>query len=1019
MPKKITSILAFKASTLTRGASDEIQAAGSNSVGLYRQYHAAVQRLLRLPGETTFTPDKLTLTLWSGSPWCTDRLLGRRDRLYTVYDDATEEAWRITELDYTLGTGEGDSLVVTAHPLWWHDLRARVFFYVRETGAAAGVPRPLAHQVPLTGLTLQEALADVIFAPEYGMPALFTLGTVEATIASDGVFVDANLSNYFELILSVCDQVRSTTDASGAPKNCEFEALYTPDGVNAGSYAFNFWEEVGLTSAERSGGVDPDSRPITEPGGPGPVTGPKGNSLQLSIREEGEDYFNRLVPFAGPEDERIGIAGLWFQAQSWAFSSPSWTLTLADDVIYAGGIYVGQPCYVQNGFTFVTGTVTASAFPNQITFTPDTPTTLINVVWIKIQIDLASGETADCPFVHLVAGHEDTYGVVERAIAFEEVSPYENLFEKIGGDPTFSSGATALANGLAVVGSPVLAQNTDTFRYSHGTAALKVTANTGEGVRTLALRIPKDETRRYFSVWLALSLESGRVRMELVNVLTGQTYPPKDGDFHAESSSNALLSISIDGAECVVEGTKIEIGGGVTHYDEWQVEIIAQQDATVAYLDALTVVQSAVHEPYRKGMGKRALYLAAAEYLLSVTRQDEPEYETEFFDVDHFDDAAGLNEAVVGSYCRVRALPTADGTAYAVDFTARVTELVEEEDPVLGRFTKRARVARRNLNVADRLAARQAQVPRLPERPLIPYEPVPQTDLDITAQAKTATYAYAAGAASAILGFTHVAYVASGTIRRAPITDPSATTNLVTPAGGCTQFAYYWDGAVEWFYYLHSSGGNVEIRRIHTDGTGDASVVATALTMDTARTGIAVRPTDGKILFVSSGRVNRCDLDGSGIEQIHNVGMRQVWWHSNPAKPNHWVALTTTDQLSIRQWVSGTTSGAVSTAAVSSYKDGCSPLDTSIPDPHSFRARFGTNLITFVEDDLTTSIHSKALNNNASYGVDIDYNTDTYYYSDDTVDHLYRSDLDADTNEVDLGAINNHNTLILIPKHTV
>lgn len=878
MPKKITSILAFQAATLTRTTGDEIQVAGSNDVGLYRQYHAATRRRL---GE----PDTLTLTLWGAAPWVVDKKLKRRDRLYTVYDDASEEAWRITALDYRLG-GEASELVLTCEPLWT-DLASDVFFYVRETGAAAGLPRPLAFQVPLTGLTVSTALGT-IFDAEYGIGAMFTLGTVEATFSGDAAFLDANGSTYLELIHQVCEQVTDSLDSAGTPKRCEFEAAYVPSGTGTGTYTFNFYTYVGLTSAERSGGIDPDSRPITEPGGT-----EEGNSLQIDIREEVGEYFNRLVAFGGAEDERIALTDFWMEIDSFSFDGTTYTAVLADDLVYAGGIFAGQPCYVQGAFTFSAGTITGANVPNELEFTLDASVSPPGPSWIKIQIDLDSGEIADCPYVHLVAGHEDTYGVVERVVVFEEVSAYENLFETVGGDPTFSSGATAAANGLVEIGAPTLAQNTDDFRFSSGTAALEMQADTGEGVRTAVMRIPFDDTRRYFSVWCALSLTAGRVRMQLVNAVTGQTFPPATGDFHAESSSNALLSISIDGAEIVVLGEKVFIGGGFTAYDEWWVQIIAQEDGTVCYLDALTVVQSAVHEPYRKDMGKKALYRAAADFLVSFNRTLEAEYDTEFFDADHYDVAAGLNEVVLGSWVRYRALW--DGSQYLVDFTARVTEVVEEEDPVLGRYHKRARISKRNPDLADRLAAQKAQVPRLPERPLIPYEPTPVEDLNIEAQATTATYTYTAhNAGTGTLSPSFwVGGDSTGRLRTIRIADPDEFTLFNVSSGGgsagINHGDFYLDPGGNLWYYFPNNGdpfgtpdGDVHICRASAELGIFEEVVNTELAVPgfNPDMSLAVRPSDGKIIFnTTASKIHTCDLDGSNIQEVDLAEGTKLAWH--------------------------------------------------------------------------------------------------------------------------------------------
>ncbi|MEO1630700.1 MAG: ubiquitin-activating E1 FCCH domain-containing protein, partial [Bacteroidota bacterium] len=182
------------------------------------------------------------------------------------------------------------------------------------------------------------------------------------------------------------------------------------------------------------------------------------------------------------------------------------------------------------------------------------------------------------------------------------------------------------------LGTIVVTADTDKFHY--GTARAKAVLPTaGQGLETIAF-VPRHERAQagpYVSARLHARCTRGSVRVTLVDS-QGGVYPPRPNEAQADivapsvdaagdgsgaadetlvpNFGDALEGVEIAGAK-IAEGGTAAVGttGGPATV---RVRVVALEDDTTVYLDALTVAASVNAYPYAARMGPEALFADAA-----------------------------------------------------------------------------------------------------------------------------------------------------------------------------------------------------------------------------------------------------------------------------------------------------------------------------------------------------------------------------------------------------------------------
>ena len=695
--KKIATIKAYKASTYTFEVGDEIQVNSSNTITALRHYPT----IRRVFGES----DVMTIQLESASSWAVAEALSFRTRLLVTYDDTSKEVWRINEIRAKHGTSS--TYVIEARSIWT-DLGSKLLRYVLEPSFRA------VHRLQLTGVEFTDALTT-IFDVDYGMISFFAKGSVATSLASTKITLNANASTFLDLIKNLVDQV-----------GCEVEYRY-----DAGTLYFDFVEIAGLSDAEIANSYtpDPSSRPIHSPTGGGGTS--QGNRISLTVEDAQDDFYTRIVPFAGTEEIQVGINSIaWTVSSVTTVSGTTKEATLSGDPIYVDDLYVGGAFIDNLGRTFV---ISDSIAPNKIRYngsglTPDPST--VEFLHIEGTAVLAS-EGTSLSYLNLPAV-EASKGIVEKTVFFPDIVPYDNLFVEAGGSGDMSSGVTSgdyLPDGIVKVGSPTTTEETAALYVNHGTSSLKVEADSGEGVQTDEITLATTSEEKYFSFWIGIRVTSGKVRASIVDA-EGITHPV--GVDKLDFGSDALLAI--------------QSGGNAINPGDARLKIIALEDNTTFYIDAITLTRSVGPYEFAQNMGKKALYRQAGELLVATGGEINPSYRLDLYDITAYDDSISFAETKVGSYVEIK--DNWNGSSFAIDIDARVMEIIEDEDPIHGRLRKRIRVERRRPQFVDRVIA--SGVP--PKTEAAPPAVEDQYQTTTTSQSYWLGQSYTAG--EVLTGFT-------------------------------------------------------------------------------------------------------------------------------------------------------------------------------------------------------------------------------------------------------------------------
>lgn len=681
----LSTIEAFIATTYTETGGDEFVVDSSNEIP--RNNLVKDPTFRRVLGEA----DEMTLDLVPGSPWFEANNLSYRNRIKTTYSDASHEWWRIKELREI--SGEDSSRRFVCWPIWTDLASIYLRYQLQPTTVAL-------YSLNLTNVTFDEAL-DIVFDPAYGCPDYFEKGDVDSGLASLTVSLNANASTLLDLIKSLLEQVQGEIEYRYTSTNC----------------LFDFVVEAGLSAAEKadSNTPDPTKRPLHAP--TGLQLASEGNRINLQISDAQEDFFTRLIPLAGTEEIQIGIAGMVWEVDSATDLSTHWGVDLIGDPVYINN------CFNDDSAIFSDGTIKTivdSVYPNRIVVSKTSFPTVPDYVTLYHQdtVSLLPSADTDLTYVRLPSA-ENSKGIVHRAVFFDGVVPYTNLFEEAGGSPDMStgtgSGSSYLPDGIAKLGSPTVEEVSDAAYVNHGTKSIKVTAALGEGVETDDITLVSTLSQRYYSFWTGLRVASGKVRVSMIDA-EGIEHPVGIDKLDFNSDTNQA----------------VQSGGNLMSDGAAQLRIVALEEATVFYVDGITVTQSVGPYQLSLHMGPKALFQLGYELLLRDGGVQDPAIESELFDVSQYE-ASGYEEIRLGSTVEIKDRYDRTSNVFRLSLNARVMEIIEDTSPITGRLRKRVKLERRKAQFTDRVIS-AGKAPATDVAPPVPDSVNQTPDLSRVAQ---------------------------------------------------------------------------------------------------------------------------------------------------------------------------------------------------------------------------------------------------------------------------------------------
>lgn len=678
------SLLVYNAGGWQLDVASEVQdSLGSNDLlGAAAVYPTTHERLSE--------PAELTVRVFSASEWIAERLLANRMRLVLNLASGDTRYFRIERVE-TNASGELSSKVV-AREIW-----ADLFDFTYRT--TLGPSEQTRHWQPIIRNTAQEALQK-IFALGNGLPetfagsgvTAFALGTIEASLQTTPVILDANASSHGEMILSVCEQVAERVGS------CEFEVR--PD-FSGGQIIIDFWEQIGLTATERSTGVTPERRPVSDR---------EGNRVTARFTDTQEDYFSRVIPFAGNANERVGIENLRWNVVTCITSGgpPSFvteTLTLETDAngdgpIWQDGALVGLKLkgYRIDGQVEYATIDSTTAPATVVVIIPIGDEWCINPVVTQVEFmapDEAAVTTAGegvsltyLPDVTLEAPGGP--GRKDQPLDFRDHPPYANLLEGVNivsdmrgtyvnwaagvdlpvGWQPYPDGAHLLP--VFQDGSMRSSKNTTDEFILFGEAACQVDARQA-GIRTANLDLtPVDPLFPYvsFSVILRVQSYGMQARVFMVDA-DGVEWPA----FQQLVSRNKFYTEFKASGFAPAQGLGYLVIQAVDTYEFGDPPLSFL--TSTFYVDAAAVEFASVAPNYAEEMGPKFLWKRAARVLKDLGGLQDPEFETDFYAFDEFD-AGPYDRVHIGSHCRIEELwdPATDSHHFNLD--ARAVELVRE-----------------------------------------------------------------------------------------------------------------------------------------------------------------------------------------------------------------------------------------------------------------------------------------------------------------------------------------------------
>lgn len=558
-------------------------------------------------------PAEVTLSFFAGSEIAIndDTYLQRRRVVRLYYDDASFSEWRITDEKREV-SGEKD-VTVNLEPMWL-DLGSQRIRKTLSTGVSM-------LNIPFYAQTVDELLT-LILGSTMNAPSLFTKGSVDPDLADIEVSVLSNNNTHLEVLSKLCEII-----------GAEWDVTY-----NGGTdkYEVNLYEKNGVGS----GTAGASTRPVQMGNG-------IGNRISLErVRSDG-DFFSRLVPVGGTDNNTFGIGGTIWNVESAVYDgTTNTTITLKERVIVEDGFL--DAFYFGDAGIGIYDIVSTTA-PNQIVVSGDAS-------------GLSGGQGE---FMRDGAGTELEYledetavsevGIVEKDYRRTDITPYSNLIDDHGITDDFSDWASGEPEGVNLVGGASVVQETGELIQFGGMGA-KISGDTDDGIETIDINLSPSTDRPYFSMTVAVRMISGAIKFELIDS-AGTVHPV--GEIAKTTST---------------ETRELQVGGFEPASGNAKLRIIFLNDTAEAVLDAWTLTQSPSPYSYTENMGKRALFLDASRELTGSSGLAPDIFKVKAWDMSFIDDVT-YDEITVGDWVRVRDNWNEVTDTWGIDFDARVVRV--------------------------------------------------------------------------------------------------------------------------------------------------------------------------------------------------------------------------------------------------------------------------------------------------------------------------------------------------------
>ena len=526
--------------------------------------------------------DELTFRIMRGQPgW---EAYSRRRLLKLDFGTNAPEWWRIIQV-----SDQGSERIQLVMQPRYADLRRDAPF-LQVDG------RKLM-RVVVTGLTPAQALTRLLTDIE-SAPNLYTPGEVDDAFADERVYVWGEGSTYWRLLHDVVDEQAG--------------------GLAGARLAFEWTgSEYAVHIRERSGREEQVTFTNLK-------TGLTGKSLSFTTTDR--DYYSRIFPVGGPENETITIAQAAWPIESGTYdvAEDITTFDVGRTLVWEDGALVGEAARIDGELYDVAHTKA----PNTIAVHGqcETATSLRFVQVDGSQLTTLKDRTAE--------RYLDT---ATKPVRYSQVSPYRNLFVDAG----IADQADTLA-GWNVRGNAVASLVTDTVSTEHGNASIRVEASERgfaqitNGLITNPIPIDLDERGGpYVSAAVNLRVISGAIGIRMIDA-DGNAFP---------SESDAIV-----GREDTIRGYKL--GGFEPTTGPVRLFIFAREDNTVFHVDAAAVTRSGQAQPYSPLMGPNALWDVAMRELRNTGGIQPPQAQVSAFTVT---DMPGVKRTLhIGDRIRVR-----------------------------------------------------------------------------------------------------------------------------------------------------------------------------------------------------------------------------------------------------------------------------------------------------------------------------------------------------------------------------
>lgn len=335
---------------------------------------------------------------------------------------------------------------------------------------------------------------------------------------------------------------------------------------------------------------------------------------------------DRMATRAHPKGAEQEGESATMAENSWPISAVADpTVTLEDDILLEDGQLDGLYAEHPDG---TLAEVTASRAPNEI----DLDDTLGLGAGDSLTIR-RDAQGRDLTYLEKPST-KSTYGLLTSTVERSDIPGVNNLLE----NPYLETWSGGLPDGWDSLGAPTIAQSQDEEFVRHGGSAAHVQADDGDGIATNVTPVSPSADRPYFTGQATLWLVSGAVRVELVDVTNGRTWPPGEAD-QDELAEDPGLVDNIG----VRPGEDFNAGGTT----QLQLRIVAAEDGTEFYLDAgqLTNTEGGFQTFYH-ARGANQLWHAANDHL-RVFGEPLESHEIDVMDLTELDPSRWPDEPLV------------------------------------------------------------------------------------------------------------------------------------------------------------------------------------------------------------------------------------------------------------------------------------------------------------------------------------------------------------------------------------